>query len=142
MPRGGQGQSIYPGQRKAHFWIVFAAAVLGGAVVGATLWAMRESLCSKDAFYLYVTIALWAVAPPVWFWLEYFTVYLKWGKPESFDLFKYGQQVAAGIWAGVLATLLAFAASGAIDPAKSVLTPERCRSLCGADKCAQPPPAK
>src|SRR5881628_2752901 len=135
--------SIYPEQRKAHFWIVFLTAILGVAVVMMTIWTAYKSLCSRDAFYLYITIAVWAIAPPVWFWLEYFTVYLRWGKRESFDLFKYGQQVAAGIWAGVLATLLAFAASGAIDPAKSVLTQERCKSLCGADnKCTPPTPAK
>jgi uncharacterized membrane protein len=141
MPKARQ--SIYPTQRKTHFWIVFAAAVLGVLVVFVTLWAARKSLCSGDVFHLYVTIAVWAIAPPVWFWFEYFTVYLRWGKPESFDLFKYGQQVAAAIWAGVLATLLAFAASGALDPEKSVLTPERCKSLCGAEsQCEKPPKAK
>jgi 4-hydroxybenzoate polyprenyltransferase len=98
MPKARQ--SIYPTQRKTHFWIVFAAAVLGVLVVFVTLWAARKSLCSGDVFHLYVTIAVWAIAPPVWFWFEYFTVYLRWGKPESFDLFKYGQQVAAAIWAG------------------------------------------
>ncbi len=50
-------------------------------------------------------------------------------------MFKYGQQVATAIWAGVLALLLAFAASGLIDPTKEVLSLERCQSLCGVDKC-------
>ena len=134
--------SIYPRRNKKHFWIVFACAILGVTLVGATLGAAHHSLCSKDVLQLYIAIAVWAVAPPVWFWLEYFAIFLRWGKPESFDLFKYGQQVAAGIWAGVLAVLLAFAASGALDPTKTVFSPETCQKLCGAAGCKNVPPAK
>ncbi len=48
------------------------------------------------------------------------------GKRESFDLFRYGQQVAAAIWTGMLALLLLFASSGAIDPAKELPFQECC----------------
>ena len=129
--------NIYPEDHKASFWIVFSVAVAGVTVVVLTLLAAYHSFCNKDAFYLFIAIAVWAIGPPVWFWLEYFTVYLKWGKPESFELFKYGQQVAAGIWAGVLASLLAFAASGVLDPGKQLISFERCQSLCGIDKCSE-----
>lgn len=122
---------IYPEDKKAPFWIVFAVAVIGVGVVIATLAAGYWSLCKKNVFYLYIAVAVWAVGPPFWFWIEYFGVYMRWGKTEAFDHFKYGQQVAAGIWAGVLASLLAFAASGVIDPTKQVLSIERCEILCG-----------
>lgn len=127
--------SIYPTRNKAPFWIVCAVAVLGTGLVLVTVYAAHYSLCEKDAFYLYIAVAVWAIGPPLWFWMEYFGVYMRWGKPEAFDLFKYGQQVATGIWAGVLATLLAFAASGASDPTKNVFSLERCQALCGADRC-------
>jgi hypothetical protein len=46
-----------------------------------------------------------------------------------------GQRVAAGTWAGVRGASLAFAASGAVDPSKEVISQERCHSICGFDKC-------
>src|SRR5262249_33318937 len=39
------------------------------------------------------------------------------GQPDTLELFKYGQDVAKAIWAGVLAGLIAFAASDATKPA-------------------------
>lgn len=60
---------------------------------------------------------LWAVLPPIWFWLEYFYVYRVYGLPDTLELFKYGQDVAKAIWAGVLTGLIAFAASDATKAA-------------------------
>ena len=37
--------------------------------------------------------------------------------------------------AGMLALLLLFANSGAIDPAKELPSQERCQSMCGVDMC-------
>jgi membrane protease YdiL (CAAX protease family) len=127
--------SIYPTERKAPFWVVFATAVLAVIIALATISAAYQSMCEKDFTYVYIAIAVWAIGPPVWFWAEYFGIYLKWGKRESFDLFKYGQQVAASIWAGMLALLLLFANSGAIDPTKEIPSQERCRNMCGVDAC-------
>lgn len=39
--------------------------------------------------------------------------YRAYGQPDTLDLFKYGQDVSKAIWAGVLAVLIAFAATGA-----------------------------
>jgi len=52
-----------------------------------------------------------------------------------------GQQVATGTWAGVLGASLAFAASGAVDPSKEVISQERRCSICGFDKCRKIKPA-
>lgn len=55
----------------------------------------------------------WIVAPPVWFWIEYFYVnwsnYLSWkGKSdaEKFERFKYGQDISSKIWLAVSTSLL------------------------------------
>lgn len=128
---------IYPEEHKAPFWLVFSTAVVGVAIVVATIWASYQSMCDKDPIYVYVMIAVWAVGPPVWFWAEYFAIYCRWGKRESFDLFKYGQQVATAIWAGVFALLILFVNSGAVDPGKEVPSQARCQRMCGADACTK-----
>ena len=126
---------IYPVEYKTPFWVVFVTAMVGVAIVIMTLWASYRSMCEKDAVYVYIVIAIWAVGPPIWFWAEYFAIYLRLGKREAFDLFKYGQQVATAIWAGVFALLVLFANSGAIDPSKEVPSQARCQYMCGIDKC-------
>jgi hypothetical protein len=123
--------SIYPQDARWPFRIVVAIAVIGAGIAIGTIVAGYRVLCYRDVVWLYGAIVVWAVGPPVWFWAEYFAVYMRWGKPEKFDHFKYGQQVAAAIWAAILASLLAFAASGAIDPTRHILTAERCTQLCG-----------
>lgn len=70
---------------------------------------------SKDIFWLYIAVGFWAIGPPVWFWYEYFRIYRKYGLPDTLELFKHGQDVAKAIWAGVLAGLIAFAASDAVQ---------------------------
>lgn len=126
---------IYPHENRTPFWLVFAVAVAGVATVVGTIWTGYRSMCDKEGIYLFIAIAVWAIGPPVWFWAEYFTIYLRWGKRDSFDLFKYGQQVAAAIWAGMLALLILFANSGAIDPTKEVPSQAACRYMCGAEAC-------
>ena len=128
-------KSIYPEEHKAPFWMVFAFATVGVVLVGMTVWTSYQSICDKDPIYVYGIIAIWAVGPPVWFWAEYFGIYLRWGNRESFDLFKYGQQVATAIWAGVFALLVLFVNSGATDPAKEIPSLERCQNMCGVGAC-------
>jgi hypothetical protein len=96
---------------------VFAASVLGVLGFIGTLWVVCDAWTYKRVFPLYVAIGLWAVLPPLWFWLEYFYLYRVYGQPDTFELFKYGQEIAKPIWAGVFAALIAFAASDATKPA-------------------------
>ena len=81
----------------------------------ATLWIIYDSWTTKRIDYLYVAIGAWAVLPPIWFLLEYFLVYRKYGEPGTFELFKYGQDLAKAVWAGTLGVLIAFAASDVFD---------------------------
>lgn len=63
-----------------------------------------------------VTIALtflWAIGAPVWFWYEYFFLYLeeKALSDSSFEFFKQGLQLSIAIWAGLVISLCALAHS-------------------------------
>lgn len=51
----------------------------------------------------------WVLAPPAWFAFEYFCLYKTWGDEETFEAFKYGQEIASRAWIGIagLMTILA-----------------------------------
>ena len=48
--------------------------------------------------------AFWAVVPPIWFWYEYYWIYLRLDENQqgSFEGLRYGQQLATAIWASML----------------------------------------
>jgi len=56
---------------------------------------------------LLVLVGIWTIIPPVWFFVEYFYIYKRCEPHDThkFDQFKHGQQLAAAIWAGLLAFL-------------------------------------
>lgn len=74
---------------------------------------------------------IWLIGAPLWFWYEYFYIYraIGGGQQDSFEFFKHGQQLAAAIWAGLAASLGAFAAS---DFAKPVSDTYACNLLIPA----------
>ena len=63
---------------------------------------------------LYWAIGVWAVVPPFWFWFEYFYLYPSVEDDTPLERFKYGQDVAKAIWAGIFAVLVAYAASDSV----------------------------
>ena len=65
-----------------------------------------------------ILAALWAVLPPAWFFYEYFFVYPEAGRPGTWEAFKYGQQVAVALWAGITATLYGLGSSELAKPEK------------------------
>jgi hypothetical protein len=96
--------------------IIRAAIALSVIGFVATLWVAYDAWATKVVLRLYLTIGIWAVVPPVWFWIEYFFIYRRYGQPGTLELFKYGQDVAKAIWAGVLAALVGLAASDLTKP--------------------------
>jgi hypothetical protein len=47
---------------------------------------------------------LWSFIPPTWFLIEYFFLYPRYSKPNTFEAFEFGQETAAKLWAvGVVA---------------------------------------
>ena len=110
--------STYDAGATAPAAIVYGAAAL--SVLGAliTIWVSYDAYRWHHPGLLFIAIGCWAVVPPIWFWFEYFFVYRWYGKPDTLELFKYGQDVAKAIWAGVLVGLIALASSDAVKPPK------------------------
>lgn len=79
------------------------AAVLGGAFTVYVFVAIR------DLRSLYLLIACWALAPPMWFLIEYAIGRCTPG--IQMEHLRHAQHLAAALWAGVLVTLLAVASS-------------------------------
>ena len=104
---------IYPSGRTTPMTIVRDAAIVSIGLLIVTIVVVRYCWGAEHLWLLYSVIGLWAVGPPVWFWFEYFYIYRAYGQPDTLDLFKCGQDVSKAIWAGVLAVLIAFAATGA-----------------------------
>jgi hypothetical protein len=84
-----------------------------------TLYFVIAAWRSRNPLPVYIFAAVWAIAPPVWFWFEYFKVYRKYGNPDTLELFKYGQQVAIGIWAAIALTLFAVSSTEHFKTPKS-----------------------
>lgn len=82
--------------------------VISGVIFGVCLF-------NKCVLPLILLTAFWAVTPPIWFWYCYFGVYRNYGRPGTFELYKYGQQVSAAIWAGGLLLLAATLSSDYLD---------------------------
>jgi hypothetical protein len=100
------GRPIYrdnaPCWAKNHGYFAAVGAIL--ALI-FTAWMVVNHWNDPNTSSLYIITALWAVIPPVCFWLEFYFVYKKFGVPGTFDLFVHGQQVCAALWLGVLAAL-------------------------------------
>ena len=89
-----------------------------------------------------VMAGFWLIAAPLWFWYEYFFLYREHGEPDSFELFKHGQQISAAIWAGFAACLVAFAASDYSKPVAMYYHCAAIKSELQGKEAQQPPPAK
>jgi hypothetical protein len=52
-------------------------------------------------------LCFWVIAPPVWFWYEYFFLYKKANhSPEEFDQYKFGIDLSSKIWLALVTVLL------------------------------------
>jgi hypothetical protein len=86
-------------------WIS-ACALIATLVVAVYGWKWKclELIVGLASF--------WAVLPPVYFWYEYHFIYRRYETNlDTFERFKYGQQLSVAIWAGLALTLGALASS-------------------------------
>ena len=82
-------------------WMI---AVIGAFIALAitTIVVLFRSPTRKTKLIL---LAFWTLVPPVWFSYEYFGLFRPLGPAGTFDQFKYGQDVTAKFWAGIVALL-------------------------------------
>lgn len=104
---GTREQFDPPNRRK----ITFGVGVLYILGIAATLVSAMPSFAkANDRLPAKIVLALVALAPPLWFHIEY---HLVWRSAPvqtrpSFEQFKYGQETARNIWlafVGILLTL-------------------------------------
>ena len=107
--RSKMSSSWYSGQTNiGRVWIT-AAAILAGVML---IVSLREAYaawqtCDPESIYLYG--AGWIIGPPIWFWIEYFIIYRRYGDPRAFESYKFGQQISVAIWAGLALLLVGLA---------------------------------
>ena len=100
---------------------VSAAALIGTLAIVVCAWCGLRVTTS-----LYVSIGVWAVGPPIWFWFEYFYWWDNHGVDGRLDQLKHAQDVSRAIWVGTLTGLIAFAASDRFkENAKDAVNPDQ-----------------
>lgn len=98
----GADKVIYSGPNgKWGFRICFIAGVIA---VGAAIFSLHYAYVAWTCWQvekIYPWLIGWMIGTPVWFWIEYFVVFRKFGNSDAFDSFKHGQQLSLAIWAGL-----------------------------------------
>ena len=85
------------------------SAILALASLAFSCWGFAEGFTIESPVKVAQAIILagWIVLPPVWFWLEFYLLYLP--DPSSYegwDQYKYGQELASKIWLALVTALL------------------------------------
>lgn len=112
---------------RIHVISASVATLLALASLSAAGWAW----CSRDPRWIYPVLALWVLGPPVWFWVDYFVIYRRYGDPEAFDSFKHGQQVSLAVWAAIALLLTVLANADRFKSVKQQPASVESASTCG-----------
>jgi hypothetical protein len=80
--------------------VVRAVGILAGVLVAVTVPA--SYWCEHWFLGIY---AFWVIAPPIWFFVEYFYVFGRRDDPHALELLKGGEDVAQKFWAALLVLL-------------------------------------
>ncbi len=114
----------YTGAPGRVFAVIEFVAIMGIAsalfTLGVAIWAITdivqaaptsgegETLPAPYSYRVLILLAIfWAVAPPCWFWIEYWKLYVPNGdgSDAAFAQFKHNQSLSTAIWAGILLLL-------------------------------------
>lgn len=92
-------------------WWVAGAVMLAGMILLWNTWQAAKQEPANDPEKadlkrrLAGLLAIWTLAPPLWFAFEYMFLYKPQGLAGSWETFKHGQEMWAKLWAGVVALL-------------------------------------
>jgi len=87
-------------------WLPVLIAIVALTTTGCiTYHALANTDVRSAQPALLSLAATWAVGAPIWFFVEYYFLYRHAAAPDSWELFKHGQQVAIPVWAGIAAAL-------------------------------------
>lgn len=80
-----------------HYFIFFALAAMI-----FSLWQLATNHNLKSRYKLLIA---WGILPPTWFVIEYFFIFIPYGKEGSFGFFQYGQSIASKLWGAMFALI-------------------------------------
>lgn len=60
----------------------------------------------SGTYYLMFGAFVWSVAAPIWFWFEFWGLYMRHGDEHAMTQLRHSQQLSAAVWAGVLAVTI------------------------------------
>jgi len=89
--------------------VACASAIIALGSLVFSYWSFANGFRRDDPVKVAQAIILagWIVLPPVWFWLEFYLLYLPDSSSyEAWDQYKYGQDLASKIWLALVTTLL------------------------------------
>ncbi|MFT3665009.1 hypothetical protein [Piscinibacter sp.] len=105
--------SIYVDDKSASK--VALAGKLGVLLTFVTIAALVIVVVNRPAAWSQTVVlglaATWGIGGPMWFFYEYFFIYREGGAPDSWELFKHGQQVSAAVWVALTGSLTVVGAS-------------------------------
>jgi hypothetical protein len=85
--------------------ILFASlAILYGFCQGL---GIPFSYCDPIKISQAIILGTWILAPPIWFWYEYFYLFKRTQHQIKLGVFKYGQEQSSKIWFTLVTILLA-----------------------------------
>jgi hypothetical protein len=102
---------ISAGIRKWIVWIFSVGLVISlGLVFVAPAETLKLDGWTIPKMMKAAVLVVWLLAPPIWFWVEYFFVDWKsaveGSGSEQLERFKYGQDISSKIWLAVSTVLL------------------------------------
>ena len=115
---------VYPAgtpQRKTIDRMSVVAPALAVITILLSL-AIAASDCPNGKAVVFGLAAAWAILPPCWFLYDFLYLYKRVGKPETWETFKHGQQLAVALWAGLTASLGVLGASDFVKSTKTEMT--------------------
>jgi hypothetical protein len=95
--------SVYSSGTPAFYPFVITAAALLAIIffICGLIWLPRPKSYQVLKWIMY---GAWVIGPPIWFCWEFF-YFRTHGRPECFEAFKYGQDLASKVWLAVAAIL-------------------------------------
>ena len=89
-------------------FIAWAGAALGFVALLLGSFGSSDPLDSEHPVRMLqrVSLVIWIVGPPLWFWYEFFYLYKRTKNSEDWDTFKHGQDQSTKIWIALAIVLL------------------------------------
>ncbi|WP_322106022.1 hypothetical protein [Paraburkholderia sp. J41] len=102
--------------RQARLWL-WAVALASVAFFIYTLLAAWFAPPCRPPVMLFILAVIWGVAPPLFWWFEWFFVFRYYRNADNLETFKYGAQLSLAIWAAVVVSIAAYSNSDYFKPA-------------------------